>query len=369
MPIPAPAINSKALRCGWAGLLLSIFCLSGCIPVYRTKDAPPTGQLNPTHSPAQTQDLKFLIFQGDVARIEQLAAQGIDFNIPMQNGEYPLFEAIRLDKPTVISTLVRYGAKLDLKNNRGQTALEQAILANQLKATEALLNLGADPNQQNQSGDTMLYLACKQAAVSPTIVGLLIDHKADYQLASRSGNIPLQALTWGRPLDLQALRGREASKLAHFVRAGFRPALPIDTAGQPSLHQLVEILDNQELLTQIIQAEKLDLNARDPNGWTPLHNAVWRINLEAGLALLALGADPNLETTRPAKEECRMIRQRTSFGEACEYRVFAGSRPLDVRPAIGLRGEWHTLFAAIRKAGGTKSENLQPAPGFTRPKL
>jgi ankyrin repeat protein len=241
-------------------------------------------------------------------------------------------------------------------------------LDNKLNATKALLNLGADPNQQNQSGDTMLYLACKQAAVSPAIVGLLIDHKADYQLAGRSGRTPLQALTGGRSLEFKALRGQEARKLAHFVRAGFRPTLPTDVTGQPSLHQLVEVLNHQELLTQIIQAEKFDVNARDPNGWTPLHTAVWHIQLEAGLALLALGADPNLETTRPAKEECRMIRRGTNFGEVCEYRVLAGSRPLDVRPAIGLRGEWHTLFAAIRKAGGTESANLQPAPGFTRSK-
>jgi hypothetical protein len=358
----------------WVSLVITILLLAGC-HIRRTEPSPPTagGPTNPggaTELQTTAKDLKYLIFLADLKQIEQLAAQGVNFNVPMQNGDYPLFEAIRLNKPTVISVLVRHGARLDQKNRQGQTALVYAITENHQAVVAALLELGADPNQRNQEGDTSLYLACKQAFISPAIVGLLIDYKADYRLANAAGQTPIQALTWGRPLDLGQLRGREGDKLAHLIRAGYRPTLPTDAAGQPSLHELVKLVNHAALITQLIQGAGLEVNARDANGWTPLHVAMWKQHTEAAKALLSLGADPNAETTQPALKKCIRVggNPRTGLGsrQICRYGAPAGSRPLDIRPD-SLRRGWSEIVRVIQQAGGRENPNVNRDQEFIEP--
>jgi ankyrin repeat protein len=352
----------------WGHWLWVYLVLIPLLPSCQVRRIPVSEQSTPSSTielPTTGKDLADLIFFADLEKIQQLAAQGVDFNVPMQNGEYPLFRAIWLDKP-----LVRHGAHLDLKNRQGQTALEYAIVQHRLASTESLLKLGADPNQRDQDGNTMLYLACKSPVISPQIVGLLLDYKADYQLTNSSGQTPLQALTWGRDLDLGSISGQSSNKLAHLVRAGYRPELPTNATGKPSLHELVKLVNNEILLRELIQVAKLDVNARDANSWTPLHIAIWQKHPNAAKALLKLGADPNAETTQPSLKKCLITggNPRTGLGykTTCRYKSPIGSRPLDIRPE-SLRSGWTETVQVIRQAGGRENPNLKPSEEFTEP--
>ena len=100
-------------------------------------------------------DLIWAARHGDVARIRNLAARGVDLDA----------------SPTV-----------DLKfvfpdfDHRGRTALQHAVVKDQVDAVRALLEWGADPDAQ-QSGGTPLFIAATKKDL--TMFRLLLDAGAD----------------------------------------------------------------------------------------------------------------------------------------------------------------------------------------------
>jgi ankyrin repeat protein len=346
------------------GLLFTTLLLSvhGCV----IRRGVPINPPSPASRQRSSEDLRSLIFLADIEGIARLAAQDMDFNQPLPQGTLPLFEAIRQDKPAVIRALVKNGARLTQNNAQGQTALEYAIVENREHSTQILLALGANPNQRDRQGNPLLVVACAAPSVSSKIVGLLVQHGADLQLVGAFGRSPVQALTRGRTLDLTELPSLEAHKLVYLIDAGLRPPLPTDASGQPSLHQLVATLNHRELVTKLIQVEKLKVNARDRQGWTPLHVAMWQQQPGAAAALLGLGADPNAETTAPAEKRCAPMgggRVNTQ-PSLCRYLVPTGSRPLDIKPERYYSGRWSETTQVIRQAGGTQNPHLKPEPEF-----
>lgn len=345
---------------------MSLLQLQGC---QQRSPSDPVHPSNRSVGQPAAQKLSNLIFLEDADGIADLAAQGVDFNQPLSNGILPLWEAIRLDKPGVIRTLLQHGARLEQTDAQGRTALEYAIAESRKGSTQTLLELGANPNQRDRQGNPLLFVACESSSISPEIVGILVQHGADDQLASKFGRTPVQALTRGRTLDLAELRSLEARKLVYLIDAGFRPPLPTDAKGSPSLHQLVAILNHQELLTRLIQMEKLDVNTRNEKGWMPLHVAMWQQQPGAAAALLALGADPNAETTAPAEKRCTPMGggRINTQPSLCRYLVPAGSRPLDIKPERYYSSRWSETTQVIRQAGGTNNSQLQPEPEFREP--
>ncbi len=65
------------------------------------------------------------------------------------------------------------GAKVDIKNNNGLTALMRAATRDHIEAVKALLKLGANPKEEAASGETAAHLAKKQGHLE--IVDLLLD--------------------------------------------------------------------------------------------------------------------------------------------------------------------------------------------------
>lgn len=111
--------------------------------------------------------------------------------------------------------------------------------------------------------------------------------------------------------------------------------LELDTA----LHYVVErgrSLDNARLL---LEAEA-DVNARDPFGYTPLHDSVLGNNPEIIQLLLDAGADPATRVKRgihhdhTALEIARIERQPAPGGIPSQYDLFRRV-PLRQQPAIG----------------------------------
>lgn len=64
--------------------------------------------------------------------IDYLLSRGVNPNLPSDNkiGYYPIHMAVLFNQPEVLQLLIRYGAKLDVINKRGETPRNLAIRAN-----------------------------------------------------------------------------------------------------------------------------------------------------------------------------------------------------------------------------------------------
>jgi ankyrin repeat protein len=84
-----------------------------------------------------------------------------DPNFANQNGDAPLFFAVRGDNTTgsLTKLLITNGAAVNHTNKNGNTALHEAVKINNKKAAQALLEHGADATLKNKKGKSALDLA------------------------------------------------------------------------------------------------------------------------------------------------------------------------------------------------------------------
>jgi quinoprotein dehydrogenase-associated probable ABC transporter substrate-binding protein len=98
----------------------------------------------------------------------------------------PLMFAAWIDDPAVVRQLVKAGAKLELADTNGLTALGVAAQNGKAKALEALVGAGADVNRSiGKAGYTPLMLA--SIASSEDIASFLIAHGADVNAKNAGG--------------------------------------------------------------------------------------------------------------------------------------------------------------------------------------
>lgn len=88
----------------------------------------------------------------------------------------------------VIKFLIQSGADLNAKNNKGATALDYASW-HYLDAVELLLQAGADPNSKDNVGNTALFTAVYKGHAD--IVKLLLQAGADVNVENNLGVTPL----------------------------------------------------------------------------------------------------------------------------------------------------------------------------------
>ena len=117
--------------------------------------------------------------------IQRLLALGADINIQNYKGKTGLHYAAKAGFLNVINLLIENGADLDALDNDGETPLFEAIRSTikngekQRAALEALLVKGADPNVRNRKGQTPLQVAQRmRRAEAGRIVELLQSYYA-----------------------------------------------------------------------------------------------------------------------------------------------------------------------------------------------
>lgn len=115
-----------------------------------------------------------------------LLANGADANFIGQWGHTALMEANTVAK---VKLLIDHGARIDVADEEGRTALMHAADRDDVEVVEALLRSGADVreiNKQNENGETLLMRATAGGKVA--LVKLLLDHGADVNLTDVLGN-------------------------------------------------------------------------------------------------------------------------------------------------------------------------------------
>jgi uncharacterized protein len=292
---------------------------------------------------AASSDLRLIqaVKKQDTESVRALLKQHIDLNASQGDGSTALHWAADLDNLTIADLLIRAGARASAANDLGATPLYLACRNRSASMVDRLLAAGSDANAKLLNGETVL-MTCARTGESkavkallvhgadvkakepehdqtalmwaaaqshPEAVGMLVEFGADVRARSRVYSqtvVGEQTQRAGReelnytvqrggmtPLLFAARNGdAESAKLLLAAGADANDSLADGTSA------LVLAAHSGQGIVAITLLEKgADANAMG-GGYTAMHAAVLRSDLNLVKALLAHGADPNIKMTK-----------------------------------------------------------------------
>lgn len=227
--------------------------------------------------------------------------------------ETPLHRAVlgpsRKAQNPIISNLLRAGAQINAKTDRGRTPLHLAVTNKLNLDLIALLHTkGAKINIKDESGITPLHLAAGRKASLPTLL-LLLRSGADPNAQNEDGETPLHfAARWSRKTDA----------LKILIDNGSRVDI-LNDAGQSPLHWAVRWgrgLGNVEIFLN--DSGSAMVNGKDEVGDTPLHWAIrWNKKLKLVKLLIDSGANPDIKNER--SEDALILAKKHKLFQVVKY--------------------------------------------------
>ncbi|HEY3518384.1 MAG TPA: ankyrin repeat domain-containing protein, partial [Gammaproteobacteria bacterium] len=237
---------------------------------------------------------------GDAAQVRTLieTAASAELNAPGRDGMTPLVWAAQADDLEVAGLLLRAGADANIGNRYGITPLWLAATNRSPALVALLLEHGADARASLPHGETPLMAAARSG--DPESVRLLLAAGADPNAAETS--LGETALMWAAAED-------QADAIRALVKGGADTALaskPLELApmnwlqigmvstvlpvgGWPPL--LFAGRENARAAALALIEVGADPNIRDPDGLTALNVAVMNEHYDLAVALLEVGAD------------------------------------------------------------------------------
>ncbi|PIE48819.1 MAG: hypothetical protein CSA39_05820 [Flavobacteriales bacterium] len=192
----------------------------------------------------------------DLAIFDYFIKKGIAISKPDNDGNTPLINAANRNNAAVIKYFLDKKADINAQNKEGKTALANAVHRNSPEVVELLINNGADVNIIDKNGNNLAYY----------LVDSYSKHNED------DFNAKWELLT------------KKGLNLSHIQSGG------------NNLYHLAATKDSKKLLDKIAN-NKLNINAKNDNGLTPLHKAAMTANTVDIIKYLTnLGADPGILT-------------------------------------------------------------------------
>ncbi|RDD39703.1 Protein phosphatase 1 regulatory subunit 12B [Trichoplax sp. H2] len=194
------------------------------------------------------------------------------------------FAAVSAFDETEVKRLLKQGVDIDYCNNDGLTALHQSCMDGNDEMVSLLVENGADVNICDFEGWTPLIAASSLGHID--IARYLLEHKADISKVTVDGETAIDVAEGEemeellrlevekRGLNLNLVRDIESRKMledANKIKNGTLEDLIDDRTGATALH--VASAKGYKEVVKILLAAKVNVNAVDFEGWTPLHAA------------------------------------------------------------------------------------------------
>jgi ankyrin repeat protein len=244
---------------------------------------------------------------GNAKLIEQLLKAEANPNVAMPMGETPIMTAARAGTARGVELLLRAGADVNSsEKSREQTALMWAAAQGHVEVARLLINAGADLEARSKQRSRLMYADGSNGGAFDQGITERLGGFTALLFAARSGDVEMARLLLNNDADIEAVAGNETSALVIATHSGHG--------------DLARLLLERGANANTIGA-----------GYTALHAAILRGDLETVNALLAHGADPGARLLRPNPV------QRASEDWSLK------------RPMVGATPYW--LAASFREAG------------------
>ncbi len=280
--------------------------------------------------------------QKDKAAVRALLQKHADVNAPEGDGATALHWAVYRDDAELVDMLINAGAKVNTTNDLKITPLYLASVTGNATVVERLLKAGADPEAASEAGVTPLMEASRAGSLAavksliaheanvnaketerqqtalmwaaaekhPDVVKFLLEHGADVKAKSAtheitvmdSGNRRIKAAKDGAMLTERggstalvfAAQNGDPESAKLLLGAG---ASPNDASAEGHSALVIATFNGNGPVARVLLEGGADPNAAG-GGFTALHAAALRGDLETTKALLAKGANPNLPLTK-----------------------------------------------------------------------
>ena len=191
-----------------------------------------------------------------------------------------------------VQDLLAYGIDINASDDHGRTALHLAVLQKAKPLMELLLHNGAQVNVHDKDGNTPLHLAAESGEVD--FVTLLLTHRADVHARNSQH--------WTTVFSVEEDGNLEIVNLLNPIEP---QAELSEYRGETPLHRAA--YSGSEAVVRLLLTHHAEANAKNEyNQQTPLHLAVGQGNPEVVTMLLAYGAEVNAlvacSLTLPAKK-------------------------------------------------------------------
>ena len=306
---------------------------------------------------------------GNIEAVKQNLADGVDVNSKSDIGRTPLDVAIAFKQSLITDLLRKHGGKTRDELKAAESIEAAAELGN-IEAVKQHLNDGTEVNAKGETGRTPLHWAAIEGYKE--IAELLIAEGADVNAKNKADATPLdKAIEKNQDETVSLLRehggkATKESKPAEPVSETVKPEPPIAKAPDISIHAAAKA-GNVEAVKQLLAAGA-DVELKCVNcGGTVLGHAAINGHKELAELLIAKGADVNTknkDSTTPLHQASlggrkEVVELLIANGADVNAKVVSGTKqgltPLDAANETN-----HPETAALlRKHGGKTGEELK----------
>jgi len=248
-----------------------------------------------------------------------------------QYGVTPLQLAVKASLTKAVSLMLQKTSDVNLKDNKGYSALHYAALEDNTTVLKQLLkNKNTLINLQTQKGNTPLHLSAQMGYLDLT--KLLITHGADVHIKNEEDATPLHMATWGNsPQIIQQLINAGADiNVASYL---------YDTP----LHIAVRT-ESYATLNLLLSNTNLDINAQTKEKKkSPLYIPVKKGNLKMVILLVNHGAKLNLRDYKGNM----LLHTASKYGQAAMVNYLLEQNKSLIQEK-GFQGNTALHFAVVR---------------------
>ena len=317
--------------------------------------------------------------------IETLIDLGANVNAQRSDDKVtPLILSADCNNFLAVNLLLDHGADANIASADGNSPMHRAVSNGFFDIAKRLVEKGSDVNLQNKEGITPLFLGVKNK--HEQLIKLLIENEADVSIGYKENSTERFYLVRGKErgraawhyvlvkkhllgLFLKRVKGGRVNvaEFGDILQSGWGKDPPKGTTnkilkkydfqfkkipGVTLLHIASEQINESEIIDLLVKSGA-NVNARDAEGFTPLHMAAIHGNLKIVKKLVDLEADVNIITTDGKNAaELAHLNEELEIEEYLESKMASSRRTKDKKVDSELV---HRLFhSSLRFIGHTQ---------------